>query len=229
MLGRIRRLLPVQWLTAAVGVALTLVSSLAITHRPGVFQSDAYVVFLPPKSFLENPLLPNRTLVATAAVVAGAVNSGNDAPKATLDDIPLSSTGVKHGFLVTVPNAGSQWVPIYQSAQVHVQATGTTAEESSARLRSVLARVDTVLQELQAEVGSPPTLMIRTELSPEQPTTVCLKGNRARSGGASFLLGLALTATATRFARRLPPLLRHVRVGRHREPQPESAVGVGVG
>jgi hypothetical protein len=224
---RARRLLPIQWFTAAMGILLTLGGTYEMSHRPGVFQSDAYVVFLPPKSFQENPLLPNGAIVTAAVVVATAVDSGNNVPTPTLDDIPLFSTGVEHGYLVTVPNSGSQWVPIFQAAQLHVQTTGTSEGEATARLHTVLARVEIVLRNLQSKAGSPPAMMIRTELSPAHPTTYYVKGNRLRSAGASFLLGLALTAIAIRPARRLPPLLRQVRIGRHRHPKPNSAVPVG--
>jgi hypothetical protein len=191
-----------------------------------VFQSDAYVVLLPPRSFHENPLLPNQTLTTTAGVVATAANSGNDAPKATLDDIPLFSTGVEQGYLVTVPNSGNQWVPIFRAPHLHVQATGITEEEATTRLQATLARVDTVLRDLQSQAGSPPTLMIRTELSPAEPVTYYFKGNRSRSGGASLLVGLALTAIAIRLARRLAGPLGQVRIRRYREPEASSTVAV---
>lgn len=222
---RAQRLLPIQRLTAAIGVGLTLIASLLIMHRPGVYQSDTYVVLLPPKTFPYNPLLPNRSLITTAAVVAAAANSGSRAPQPTLDDIPLFSTGVTHGYLVTLPNSGSQWIPLFYAPHLHVQATGSSAAEASARLQSVLMRIDEALVDLQTKAESPPFALIRSEASSAKPSTFYVKGNRPRSGGATFLVGLGLTATITRLARHLA---RHVRIEqRRRQVHAVSAVVTG--
>ena len=211
VLRRLQRLLLVQRVVAVLGLASTMLLGAWAVHPTRVYESQVYVVFLPPESVSTNPLLHNGTLITTAGIVGGSVNAGNRAPQPTLDTIPLSSTGVEHGYLVTVPNSGSQWVYQFEVPQLHVQATGTSPEESLATLQSVLWRIDQELAVRQIEAGSPSREMIRTELSPAVPTTAMAAGSRSRAGLAALLIGLVLTATATRLARRLSPTRRWLR------------------
>lgn len=207
---------PVQYVVAVMGLALTALIAWFAVNAPGVYEADAYVVMLPPSNPSSNAFFTSRSLVITAGVVSQAVPGDPDIPLPTAETVPLSSLGIKHGYSVQLPNSGTQWVYVFNRAELSVQVVGSSPDEVRSTLDRVVLKINKELAAIQSAQGTSSWEMIRTELSPHRPSISYSSGSRSRTGLVTLLLGVGLTVVAMKYS---PRVQRRVRAWRQHRPE----------
>jgi hypothetical protein len=194
---------PLTTVVALVGIVSTIGTAGYIAHRPGTYWSEVHVVFLAPLS-QQNPnslQAGSTSVVMFAGVVARVV--GSSTPITTVSDsVSLVSTGVKHGYEVRLPNDGGQWANDFDQQLLDVQATGSTQQEVSNTMTTVLAKINATVTDLQTGVDVSKADLIYTSQSPPSIPLFYTKGNNVRIIASIGALGIAFTVAAVGLIKR---------------------------
>jgi hypothetical protein len=220
-------------LIALAGCVLTVVLTVLVHQRPGVHFTDVNAILLnPPTKAKAKAVQPGRAAVAdvpvnplndtdpalvrAAGVVARVLDQGGSTSRSGSDSVSLVGQGVKHGFSVTLPNSGGQWVYRFERPVLNVQVVGRTDEEVQARLRTAMTEIRTTLQAQQRATGAGQDQWIRVLQYPTRPVIIDGRGDRRRAAAVTFALGLLVTLTMVQILQdRNGLILRSVRrVGR---------------
>jgi hypothetical protein len=178
-----------------LGAAISVAAAYLITHRPGVYWTQVNVVVLAPvHRFYPNNLEDPHVLLAPMAGLLVADWNGADRPwLVATGDATLYGEGERQGTQVRVPNEGSQWKPLYLSSRIDVQVVDRTPEAVAREARRVSAELNGLLQKRQDALGVQRSQRMTTMVSPSDPTILHISGSRTRAGGATILVGIALT------------------------------------
>jgi hypothetical protein len=187
-----------RWYVVLSGAVATMLAALWVTSLPGVYHAQLDVVFMWPQGHQHANTFQygSQSLIDTAGVVGAIVGGSASGAQPVSDTVTLVGEGITHGYSVRLPNAGGQWAINFTSPVLDVQASGSSPAEVQRTLATVVARINTVLHEQQADEGVPAELMIRTRLSPPTPQVLYGKGSRVRAIAATFLIGCGITAAA---------------------------------
>lgn len=177
----------------------------------GVYWTQQNVVFLPPPGAAAgNPLRSDsQDIVQFAAVIQRRAIAKTSDPPLETNGASLFATGIREGYSVYLPNAGTQWQPSYDRAVITIEVVAETPEAVLASVKSLSDRLAAVASEEQQKLGVIQKAHITTELSPSAPS-VSYHGTRNNAAaGALILLALGLSVGAATIADKL--LLRRKR------------------
>jgi hypothetical protein len=179
-----------MWGVLLLGVLLTGWLQWQALHAQRVYSGQVTVRFV---SDITNGDLrqADSGLIITAGLIGKRVNQSVSPD--TAGGVSLVGEGVYHGYSVTLPNRGGQWVKIYDRPELDVQAAGTSIAEVESSLQLALHRIDEELAAMQAEVAVAPGNLIRTQLTPTVPDIREGLGSAIRAKASSLLLGGGLT------------------------------------
>jgi hypothetical protein len=186
-----------QWLVTGIGLALVLGISYHLTHLEGLYYQKVDVIFLAPEQADTNTF-QNTTgsLIGTAGIVSQVVGSSASGAAPVSENATLVGTGVKHGYSVRLPNDGGQWAINYTRPVLDVQAVGTSADEVTATMKMVIAKINHELELRQDDFGVRPEYRITTRLNPAIAYVLHSTGSPSRTLVAALLLGGGVTVAA---------------------------------
>lgn len=187
-----------RWYVVVAGLALVAAAIVAISTRPGVYSTQADVLFLAPKSAKNpNPIeAGSESLIATAGMVARIVAEGKDNPATASSGVTLTGEGVRQGVSIRLPNSGGQWANNFDRPALDIQVAGPSEAWVRTTLNRQIGRIDRTLYELQKDDGIPAESFITTSSSPHLAQVVYSNGRPTRAMAAILVLGLTLTAFA---------------------------------
>jgi hypothetical protein len=191
LLAALRR----RWWAALAGVCLTGMLAVHVVHLGGVYHQEVNVVFVWPQgprtsnAFLHG----DQTLVSTAGLVGRIVAGDSPDAQVVSDTVTLVGEGIRHGYLVRLPNSGGQWALNFDRPVLDVQAAGSTPQEVQQTIKTVVARINHELDAIQTAARVPPGVRITTRMSPPSPILLYGKGSRMRALAVTLLLGTGLT------------------------------------
>lgn len=193
-----------RWYVLALCLMLAAGLAYTLKGRPGVYMMDveAYFVAPPGRTAANQPPPPpniggsDAGLISLAGLVERHVNAGVDVETPVSPDVTIVGLGVRHGTLVTLPNAGGQWNYNFTRPMLKVQAAGPTSAEVERLYSAVIEEIYTTLDRLQAEDGVPESRRVTLRLVPEQPTVSYQSGFPTRAAFVAEVLGLALSLLA---------------------------------
>jgi hypothetical protein len=191
LLGAMRR----RWWAALAGVCLTGVLAVHVVLLAGVYHQEVNVVFVWPQGpRTSNAFLHGeQTLVSTAGVVGRIVAGSNSDAQVVSDTVTLVGEGIRHGYLVRLPNSGGQWALNFDRPVLDVQAAGSTPQEVQQTIKTVVARINHELNAMQSASRVPTGVRITTRMSPPSPVLLYSKGSRVRALAVTLVLGMGVT------------------------------------
>lgn len=185
------------WYLTLAGFAATAFALSMVDSYPGVYWSQANVVFLGPQSErAPNSLeFSSAGLISTAGYVEKIVNAGVEKPT-TASPVTLVSRGIRDGHSIDLPDSGGQWSHNFDSAILNVQVTGPTSAIVQERLNTLIDKIRTTTQDIQELDNLGPKNVIRTYVAPDQPKVTYATGGRLSALAGTLALGVGLTAFA---------------------------------
>lgn len=167
------------------------------TH--GVYFSRVNVVFLLPQSGSHPNVLQanNSGLITLAGAVGKTVSDPATSVQVVSDSVTLPGEGITHGYAVRLPNSGGQWAANFDQPVLDIQAVGTTIDEVSTTVNTVVARIRAELSSMQSAAHVNKFNLVTTRLSPPAPPLYLITGSKIRGLAITLLLGSGLTAAAT--------------------------------
>jgi hypothetical protein len=180
------------------GALLSVLAVGYVRSLPGVYWSQVNVLFLLPQNdATPNSLqFQNDSLVSLAGIVGKSSSVGGARSAPTSDGVTLVGEGIYNGYSMDLPNSGGQWAINYDRPLLDVQASGSTPEEVTARMKAVIARIEENLADRQAKAGVSERSLVTTRLSPPVMPMYYNPGSHVRAMGATLLLCLSGTAVA---------------------------------
>ena len=199
-----------RWYVVLAGFALTAAAVYAFASSPGVYSTQADVLFLAPKSAkFPNPIeSSSESLIATAGLVARIANSGSADPPTASSGVPLTGEGIRKGYSIRLPNSGGQWANNFDRPVLVVQVAGPSEEWVRSTLATQIGVIDRSLFTLQKSEGVAKENFIITSSAPRQAKVEYLKGDPKRAIAAMMLLSSVLTALAAIGFDRIAPQRR---------------------
>lgn len=187
-----------RWYLVLAGLALTAGAMFSIHSSPGVYSTQADVLFLAPRSAKNpNPIEDgSESLIATTGLVARIVSHGKADPPTASSGVTLLGQGIRQGYSVRLPNSGGQWANNFDRPVLDIQVTGPSSQWVRSTLDARIAQINRVLFDLQAADGVEPQSFITTSSTPELATVAHSNGQPKRAMAATLLLGTALTGFA---------------------------------
>lgn len=181
-----------RWYVVLLVLAIAGGVGFALLRTGGVYTSSTIVSFmLPDKTSLSlNSGLDDASVIAFAGVVAQEINNGKPPARYSTDDAPFYGAGVREGVLVTLPNAGNQWVSAYLRAEVQLQVVGTTEAWVADTQAQILRDIDQVTEALQVSV-QPESSRITANVVPLTKRIIEITPSRSTQIGAFTALGAA--------------------------------------
>lgn len=146
-----------RWYVVALALLLAGAGNYVLQRDRGVYTTETVVAFVLPNQtrLSSNSGLDDSSVIAFAGAVAREVNGGRDAVSYSTDDAPLYGAGIRQGALIAIPNSGSQFVSVYQRAEVVLQIVGPTREWVARKQSELLGGVLDAAEAQQASVTSP--------------------------------------------------------------------------
>lgn len=187
-----------RWPAALVILALMVPIIIAAGQSKGVYWSRVDVVFLPPAGAAAgNPLRSDsQDVVQFAAVIQRRAITKSAEPDIELNGASLFAAGIREGYRVYQPNAGSQWQRSFKRAVVSIEVVSEDEATATQRAMQLADSITLSAGQEQRALGVIPTARISTELSPSVPTTSYHGTNRPAAVGALTVLALALASGA---------------------------------
>lgn len=184
VLGALRR----RWyiLLAGMLASLLLVAQAAKPH--GAYETAAAMLFFPPISRIN----PNGytdgggNVITAAAFVAARMQ----APEVKAD---LAAKGIVKTYTVVMHNSGNQFADNFDRAAIDIRVSGPDLATTSRSLQLVATKIRSELDAAQIQTHVDRREWIRTQLSPDDPTILLVRGNRMRAAAASLVLGVMVT------------------------------------
>ena len=199
-----------RWYVVVLGAVLTVGVFAVVQRQAPVFFTQYNIVLVGPSgtehsNVLENPRYGLQPLVG---VISTDMNDGHP-PLLTGDvDATMVGMGARDGVQVRVPNLGTQWRPLFSANYLDVQVAARTPEDVQAKAEQTSARIATLLEQRQDELGVPANLRALAVPSSEDPIVYPMAGSRSRALGATGLTGIALTAVVVFWLERWRPRRR---------------------
>lgn len=187
-----------QWPAALAVLALMLPLIITAGHGKGVYWTRMDVVFLPPPGAAAgNPLRSDsQGVVQFAAVIQRRAIAKGAEPNIELNGASLFATGIREGYRVYQPNAGSQWQQSFKRAVVSIEVVSEDEASAGQRAMQLADSITLSAGQEQKALGVIPAARITTELSPSVPTVSYHDTNNAAAMAALTILAIALSVGA---------------------------------
>lgn len=145
-----------RWYVVVFFLVVALVAGFVLARSGGIYTSETVVSFtLPTKTTLSpDSGLDDSSVIAFAGLVAQEVNNGKAPESYSSDDAPYYGAGVRQGVLVSLPNAGNQWVTSYLRAEIVLQIVGPSRQWVAQTQSDLLTKVVQVAAAQQVDVKS---------------------------------------------------------------------------
>lgn len=187
-----------RWPVVLAGVVVTAIAGLLAIREPSVYYTRMQVVFLAPSSWYQNVLqaTPEAVIVTASAVVKRAIGPGSVIKFNSLDATIIGTTSASEGVWIRAEDRGGQWAPNFDTPIVVVDVVAPTAERVRELQYESIRRLQDELDKLQGELQRSNRDLITMEVAPNATVITNVRGNRARSLGATGLLGGSATLAA---------------------------------
>lgn len=185
-----------RWYVTLAGVSLMIGAIFALSTNPGVYSTQADVLFLAPKSAqFPNPIeATSESLIATAGLVAHMANGVKAESPTASSGVTLTGEGIRKGYSIRLPNSGGQWASNFDRPVLVVQVAGPTEAWVRSTLATQIDKINNSLYALQKADRIPTRNLITTSSTPRLAKVEYSKGDPKRAVAALILLGSALTA-----------------------------------
>lgn len=145
-----------RWYVVVVALVVAGAGGFLLERGGGVYTSETVVSFtLPNKTTLSlDSGFNDSSVIAFAGIVARGVNNGVSPKRYSTDDAPYYGAGIREGVLVSVPNAGNQWVTSYLRAEIVLKIVGRSQGWVARKQSALLAKVTQISEAQQVAVTS---------------------------------------------------------------------------
>ncbi|TQJ30603.1 hypothetical protein [Microbacterium sp. SLBN-146] len=210
----IRELLGVvlrRWYVVVIVVLCAALATFAFMRDGGSYTTRTLVTFMLPEKTIFAPGngLDDASVIGFAGSVAQELNEGKAPRRYSEDGAPLYGAGAREQTLVTLANAGNQWVASYLRAEIEIQIVGRTEEEVTVRQAEMIDRALQVTDSQQDMLGIPEESRISASVVPLSLQVEHVAPNRmqqilaaAAMLAASVLVGFWLSVALDRTLRR---------------------------
>ena len=183
-----------RWYVVVLMLLVAVVGAYLLRRGEGVYTTETVVSFtLPDKTTLSpNSGLDDASVIAFAGVVATAVNHGTTPAIYSSYDAPLYGAGVRQGVVVSLPDAGNQFVSGFQRAEVVLQIVGPTERWVADTQRELLKQVAEISKQQQASVTVPAS---RIRMVPVVPTQAIFRVSPSNSSSLAAFAALLVAAS----------------------------------
>lgn len=146
-----------RWYVLGVVLLIAATATVAFARDGGMFTTRTVVTFMIPAetSFSPENGIDDVSVIAFAGVVAQTVNNGRPPAQYSMSEAPFFGAGVREGVLVTLSDAGNQWVSSYHRAEVAVQIVGRTEEWVQQTQSEIIEKIYLASEQQQAPVNDP--------------------------------------------------------------------------
>jgi polysaccharide biosynthesis protein PslJ len=195
-----------HWAPALTVLLLMAPLIIAAGQSKGVYWARQNVVFLPPPGAAAgNPLRSDsQGVVQFAAVIQRRAIASSSEPRLDTNGASLYSTGIREGYSVYLPNAGTQWQPSFDRAVVTVEAVAEDPATVEKMVAELTGKVAAAAAREQDTLGVAAGARITTEHSPAATTVSYHASRPVAAVTLLILLALGLAAGAAAAARRIP-------------------------
>lgn len=141
-----------RWYFVVFAVIIALAGGFLLQRGEGLYTSETVVSFILPDQSRLSPDsgLDDSSVIAFAGVVAREVNGGAAPVTYSESDAPFYGAGIRQGALVSLPNAGNQWVESYQRAEIVLQIVGPSEQWVERTQSDFLTKIVQASDALQA-------------------------------------------------------------------------------
>ncbi|WP_298459532.1 hypothetical protein [uncultured Cellulomonas sp.] len=187
-----------RWYVVLPALALALLWSGALLRPQPTYHAQMDLVMVLPGAAATDGISDARreSLVAFAGVVEREMNDGAPVTRLSSASASLFGAGVRQGSSVSVPNVGGQWTNSFTRPVLSVEAVDSTPEQVTARLAVAEARVETLVESLQAEQGAAPADRIQVVRVPQEPPVSYVGATKSGLVRAGLALGLLSVGAA---------------------------------
>ncbi|MDP9980807.1 O-antigen ligase [Pseudarthrobacter oxydans] len=187
-----------QWAVAPIVLLLMAPLIVAASQSKGVYSAKQDVVFLPPPGAAAgNPLrLDSEDIVQFAAVIERRAIARSSEPQLKTNGASLYTTGVREGYSVYLPNAGSQWEPSFNKAVVKVEAVADDPVTAEKIVAGLAGKLEAAAAQEQDTLGVSRSAHITTERSPSATAVSYHASSPAAAAMALVVLAVGLGAGA---------------------------------
>jgi hypothetical protein len=157
-----------RWYALAAALLCAAVLTIFLAHDAGVFTTRTSIIFLYPNASRLDHYngAGDRSIISFAATIAQEVNQGEPPITYAAGSAPYYGAGVRQGVLVGLPNSGSQWLAMYQKAQIDIQIVGPTSAWVEGRQTDLVNDVLGLADKQQAHLGIPAARRIVATVDP---------------------------------------------------------------
>lgn len=184
-----------RWYVLLAVLCLTAVVGMLLPRQPGVWYTRVDVVFLTPNNptRVGNALEgQDESLIDFTAAVQRQVNGSSQPIQLSSPEATLYGAGVRHGYIVTLPNEGGQWTPSFSQSILRVEVVDGTEQQTEAVAMDVIGQIEQASQTTQDLLDVPNAMRIRTEVNPNRPAVGFVGGSNKRALAVLGLLGSGL-------------------------------------
>ena len=187
-----------RWYFLLGGLLCTFLAIGYFGVAPGVYSTQVDVVFLPPSEGVRGNPLEGRSdsLIYFAAIVEREVNDGANLTRPSAS-ATLYGSGIRSGYLVSLPNTGGQWRTNFGRPVLSVEVVDLDEANVTKVLNEQLAKVNDTVRRIQDEQGVAPENRIQTGLAPSVPVVTYVGGSRMRAALGITAIGIALSVLIT--------------------------------
>ena len=213
-----------RWYIVLAGLIVALSIAYVVGSRPGVYSSRVEVVLMPPASAMETDVAlinTSEAMIAAAGLVERTINAEADTRSLTSQNVTLVGAGIRRGTIIMQPNAGGQWDYNFTSPALIVEVAGPSRVEVIDRRTDAVARINTVLDDLQVSENVRVAQRITTRILPDSPRVTYATGYPTRAAVGVVALGFLLTVLAAVLVDRVCMFRRL----RHADPSSTSPSG----
>ncbi len=188
-----------QWGIAVTVLLLMAPLIVAASQGKGIYSAKQEVVFLPPPGAAAgNPLrLDSEDIVQFAAVIERRAIAKSHEPQLQTNGASLYTTGVREGYSVNLPNAGSQWEHSFKRAVVEVEAVAEDPATAEKLVAELARKISATATQEQDALGVSRSAHITTEPSAAAVSYHASSPVAAAMALVLLALGLGAGAAAT--------------------------------
>jgi hypothetical protein len=138
----------------------------------------------------------DKNVIGFASAVATQVNNGRAPQSYGVNDAPLYGAGVRQGTLISVPNNGNQWIPMYNEADIEIQVVGRSYAWTYATQQSLVRKVLATAHQFQAKSTIKPDEQISVAVVPVTTQIGYVGASRSSTiaAGAGVLLAAIIVS-----------------------------------
>ncbi|UUT34493.1 hypothetical protein [Microbacterium elymi] len=172
-----------------------MVAAIGVTfyRGGGSFYTKTTITFtLPTRSTLiPGSGTDDSSVIAFASAVATEINRGKPVPTYSSADAPYYGAGVRQGVMVSLRNAGNQWMASFPTATIDIQIVGATRDWVAGMQQSILDNILGVARAQQSASLTAPSDRITASVEPLTTQIIEISSSRSTQLLAAAALALA--------------------------------------